>query len=196
MMFYRGQAVQVEVSRFGKLGASVDIVGIGHDSNLIADDEVPLGTGLILQSEIKYFRQSRNGVDVLRGEVLPGFVEHVRVEKKQTEEDGEDDESTTTTKILIDVSLRPPGVAKLTGLAEQIMERLSLSQAAQSSSSNNNNNTNNYSSLNVGDKSSPEEIAREFPGASKTAFKKAVAGLYKEGKVKPEAYSITLMERE
>jgi predicted RNA-binding protein (virulence factor B family) len=46
----------------------------------------------------------------------------------------------------------------------------------------------------VGDKSSPEEIQNEFPGASKASFKRAVSTLYKEGKVQPGPYSIQLMK--
>jgi predicted RNA-binding protein (virulence factor B family) len=45
----------------------------------------------------------------------------------------------------------------------------------------------------VGDKSSPEDIQSEFPGASKASFKRAVATLYREGKVQPGPYSIQLM---
>jgi hypothetical protein len=44
------------------MGASVSI-----DNNV--------ATGLILQREIKLFRDSRDGVDVEVGEVLEGFVE-------------------------------------------------------------------------------------------------------------------------
>jgi predicted RNA-binding protein (virulence factor B family) len=48
--------------------------------------------------------------------------------------------------------------------------------------------------LPVGDKSSPEEIQNEFPGASKASFKRAVATLYKERKVQPSPYSIQLVD--
>ena len=48
--------------------------------------------------------------------------------------------------------------------------------------------------LNIGDKSTPKEIDTEFPVTSQSAFKKAVSSLYKQGKVKPGPYSITLMK--
>ena len=50
--------------------------------------------------------------------------------------------------------------------------------------------------LNIGDKSAPEDIARLFPGTSKSAFKKAVSLLYKQGKVQPGPNSIQLVSKE
>lgn len=47
--------------------------------------------------------------------------------------------------------------------------------------------------MNVGDKSTPEEINAIFPGASKSAFKKGVAALYKRGLVTPGPNSVSLM---
>ena len=50
----RGDKIQVEVISFGPLGASVVVVGKGHEqSNLIAADDEPLGSGLISQKEIR-----------------------------------------------------------------------------------------------------------------------------------------------
>lgn len=46
--------------------------------------------------------------------------------------------------------------------------------------------------LSVGDKSSPDEINRIFPGVSKSVFKKAVGALYKKGLVDPQPKSISL----
>jgi hypothetical protein len=46
--------------------------------------------------------------------------------------------------------------------------------------------------LNVGDKSSPGDIAYEFPGVSKASFKRAVGTLYRLGKIEPGPHSITL----
>lgn len=78
--FQVGDKIQVEVISFGPLGASVSVVGMGHgdDVNLLPVDAEPYGTGLIVQQEISYFRQARGNVDVVRGEVLPGFVQKVR----------------------------------------------------------------------------------------------------------------------
>lgn len=100
--------MQIEVLSFGPLGASVDIVGLGHSpDNLIPETEPPLGKGLVLQKEIHYFRQGRNNVDVIKGEVLPAYVEKVR-------EDGR-----------MDIALRTPGgKAKAQEVGKLILERL------------------------------------------------------------------------
>lgn len=78
--FKIGDKIQVEVMSFGPLGASVAVVGLGHggDVSLLPVDAEPYGEGLILQQEIVYFRQSRDNVDVVRGEVLPAFVHKIR----------------------------------------------------------------------------------------------------------------------
>jgi predicted RNA-binding protein (virulence factor B family) len=49
--------------------------------------------------------------------------------------------------------------------------------------------------LNIGEKSPPAEISREFPGVSKSVFKKALGGLYKKGLVKPGPDQIELMKK-
>ncbi|KAL7473459.1 hypothetical protein ACHAXS_013918 [Conticribra weissflogii] len=172
--FKRGDKIQVEVIKFGPLGASVDV--IAHNSHDPADciprDEPALGRGMVLQSEINYFRRGRGGVDVVRYEILPAYVENIREEKFRDEFDQE------VVDVRLDVSLRPPGgKAKAVELGEQILEKLNEAGG----------------SLGVGDKSSPQEIDKIFPGASKGAFKKAVAGLYKKGLVSPGPNSISLM---
>lgn len=136
------------------MGASVDIVGLGHDeANALPPEAPPLGKGLVLQREIHYFRQKRDNVDVILGEVLPAYVERVR------EESGR-----------VDVSLRViGGKAKADEVSELILERLEELGGT----------------LELGDKSSPEAIAQEFPGVSKASFKRALSALYKEGKVQP-----------
>lgn len=75
-----GDKIQVEVLSFGPLGASVGVVGIGHDDSdqLLPVDAEPYAMGLISQKEIAYFRQSRGNVDVVRGEVLPAYVQKIR----------------------------------------------------------------------------------------------------------------------
>lgn len=108
--FKAGDKVQVEVLSFGPLGASVHVIGRGHgdDAILLGSDEEPLGTGLILQKEISYFRQARNMVDVVRGEILPGHVQNVR------EEDGK-----------LDIGLRAfGGKAKAQEVGDVILEML------------------------------------------------------------------------
>ena len=163
--FRRGDSIQVEVVSFGPLGASVDVVGIGHSpDSVIAETEPPLGQGLVLQREIHYFRQARNNVDVVKGEVIPAYVEKVR-------EDGR-----------MDICLRKPGgKAKAEDVGKLILERLEWNPTGR---------------LQVGDKSSPEDISKEFPGVSKGAFKKAVAALYKKGLVQPGPGSIELIKKD
>ena len=81
--FRPGDAIQVQVMSFGPLGASVDVIGASHaDEDLISEQAPPLAQGLILQKEISYFRQARNNVDVVRGEILPAYVERVRDDQK------------------------------------------------------------------------------------------------------------------
>lgn len=160
--FKSGDKIQVEVISFGPLGASVEVIGCGHgEEDLISEDQPALGQGLILQKEISFFRQGRQNVDVVRGEVLPAYVERVR-------ENGR-----------IDISLRAfGGKAKADEVSQQILNRLESASGGI---------------LEVGDKSPPEVVAREFPGVSKSSFKRAVANLYKAGKVKPGPDSITLI---
>lgn len=173
-VFQSGDQIQVEVIYFGPLGASVDIVAHkSHDpSDCLGQDEPALGRGMILQQEIDYFRRGRGGTDIVKYEVLPAYVENVR------EVEIEDDDGESGMEVRLDVSLRPPGgKAKAEELGERILQQLKDSGGA----------------IEVGDKSSPEEINEMFPGASKGAFKKAVSGLYRRGLVTPGPNSTTLM---
>lgn len=156
--FRRGMNVIIEVMSFGPMGASVDVVATSHDHNdVIQESEKAIGVGLISQQEIRYFRASRNGLDVALGEILKAYVTDVR-------DDGK-----------LAIGLRPfGGKGKATELGAMIMERLESD-----------------GNVPVGDKSQPNEIEKLFPGASKSAFKKAVAALYKEQKVMPGPYSVS-----
>jgi len=168
--FKKGDLVLVEVIYFGPLGASVDVVAHNsHDpSDCITQDEPALGRGMILQQEINYFRKGRGGVDVVKFEVLPGYFENAR---EVMNHDGD-------MEVRLDISLRPPGGrAKAEDLSRQILRKLKELDGP----------------LDVGDKSSPEEINQVFPGASKGAFKKAVSNLYRRGLVSPGRKSTTLM---
>jgi len=158
----RGNPIQVEVTRFGPLGASVEVIAKSHDENdLIPPDEPPLAYGLVLQQEIGYFRAARGGLDVVVGEILPAYVNWVR-------DDGK-----------VDITLRKPGgKGKAEDLSKTILEKIKKSPGGE---------------VQVGDKSSPQDINRVFPGASKAQFKRAVALLYKKGLVRPGATSTTLM---
>jgi hypothetical protein len=110
--FQPGDKIQVEVISFGPMGASVEIIAASHDpDDLIPEDQPPLALGLILQKEIAYFRQSRDNVDVVRGEVLPAYVERVRPETNR-----------------VDVGLRAfGGKAKAEEVSKMILERLEYS---------------------------------------------------------------------
>ena len=48
--------------------------------------------------------------------------------------------------------------------------------------------------LDVGDKSSPEEISAALPGLSKSVFKNAVGNLYRAKKVVPGRHEVRLAE--
>jgi hypothetical protein len=163
--FRRYDKIQVEVVRFGKLGASVEVIGLGHkEEDCIGEEEPALGLGLILQREIQYFRYGRGGLDVIVGEVLPAYVERVR-------EDGR-----------LDISLRDPGgKGKADTIGSAIMAKLRETEDG---------------TLDIGDKSTPDEINAVFPGTSKGAFKKAVAALYKKGLVQPGKNTITLLSKD
>ncbi|QSR43290.1 nucleotide-binding protein [Aeromonas dhakensis] len=75
----------------------------------------------------------------------------------------------------LDLTLQKPGVARLDDAGEQILARLKKQGG----------------SLAVGDKSEPELIYKLL-GMSKGTFKKAIGGLYKQGKLVIDDYSITL----
>jgi len=164
--FRPGDKILVEVVNFGPLGASVEVIGLGHGDDvplLPADAPDAYGYGLILQKEISYFRSARNNVDVVRGEILPAYVQKVRVE------DGK-----------LDISLRSfGGKAKSLDAGARILERLEEAGGR----------------LDIGEKSTPQEINDEFPGFSKSVFKKALGGLYKKGLVKPGPKVIELIEK-
>ena len=79
----------------------------------------------------------------------------------------------------LDIGLRAfGGKAKAEELSSQIISRLQSAPGG---------------TLPIGDKSSPEEINKEFPGVSKAVFKKAIGALYKQGVVAPSPNSITLL---
>lgn len=161
--FRKGDLIQVEVVRFGPLGASVEIVS--HNSHaeedLLPEDDEPLGYGLILQSEIAYFRAARRGVDVVKGEILPAYVDWERNDGK------------------VDITLRKPGgKGKAEDLGNIILEKLKESESNE---------------IPIGDKSTPESINQLIPGASKASFKRAVASLYKKKLVQPGKFTTKLM---
>ena len=156
-LFKRGQQIEVTVQQFGPLGASVYI----NNGSVEAK-------GLILQSEINYFRERRyvnteNDGDVLIGEILPAFVERVR-------DDGK-----------IDVALRPVGVTRIEVVGDMIMDALEGSPSG---------------TIPIGDKSSPGDISAYIHGISKKDFKNAIGTLYRSGKVLPGKLETALIPEE
>lgn len=165
-IFQPGTKIQVEILTFGVLGASVDVVGINSHNmdDIISENEPAIATGLILQKEISYYRQSRNMIDVVRGEILPAYIEKVRIPGPIPQ---------------LDICLRPfGGKAKADELSDSILQELN----------------NNDGILLIGDKSSPIDINDIFPGISKNTFKKTLSALYKQQLIEqPEPYRISLI---
>lgn len=93
------------------------------------------------------------------GQRITGYVKKVRAGEK------------------IDLSLQPPGYAKVEGLAERILKQLQANQGF----------------LALTDKSPPERIYQLF-GCSKKAYKMAVGRLYKERRIRIEADGIHLLD--
>mgnify|MGYP001962509966 CR=1 FL=1 len=155
--FKRGQEIEVTILQFGPLGASAII----NDENIEAK-------GLILQSEINYFRERRfvneeNDGDVLVGEIIPAYVERIR-------EDGK-----------VDIALRPVGITRIEIVGDMIMDALEGSPSGK---------------IPIGDKTSPGDIGAYIHGISKSDFKNAVGSLYRNGKVSPGKYETTLIPEE
>ncbi|CAB9509464.1 Rna binding s1 [Seminavis robusta] len=168
--FNPGEKVLVEVVSFGPLGASVHVVVAGSHApqDLPPEDaEWPiLGVGLITQQELAYFRDSRDTLEVVLGEVLPAYIERIR------DTDGK-----------MAIALRAfGGRAKARDVGQQILDVLAESDQGV---------------FPLGDKSSPADIAQQFPGVSKSTFKKALSALYKQGAIdKPQANEIRLLPTE
>lgn len=127
----------------------VDDFKTGQKVSLLIADQTDLGFkaivnhrywGLLYQNEL--FQPLKKGLK------LDGYIKQIRDDKK------------------IDLTLNPPGYAKIDPLAEQILNRLRTAGGR----------------LPLGDKSPPEAIYKEF-GASKKAFKQALGALYKQQQI-------------
>ena len=112
-------------------------------------------------------------VDVVRGEILPAYVEKVRDDLISSD--------TNTGIPKLDISLRAYGGKAKTDEASQFL--LDALYATPDGV------------LPIGDKSTPTDIAKYFPGTSKGTFKKAVASLYKQQIVQPSPFSVQLIEQ-
>jgi predicted RNA-binding protein (virulence factor B family) len=98
------------------------------------------------------------------GRVITGRPQTAWV--KQVREDGK-----------LDLTLQKPGMANVEDAGERILTRIKKQGG----------------SLALGDKSEPELIYKLL-GMSKGTFKKAIGGLYKQGKIVIEAHAITLVK--
>ncbi len=161
--FKRGENVEATILGFGPLGASVVIhkkEGGGEESNSDEDMEEE-GRGLILQQEVTFWSALNNGQPDI-GETLNAYILNVR-------EDGK-----------LDVTLRPVGYDKVLAARERIL-------AAVQGSSATINGQEEQGWLEVGPKSSPDDIWGQLPGMSKGEFKTAAGKLINEGAVILEA---------
>lgn len=163
-----GDKVLIEIVQFGPLGGTANVVASGHRPQDLPpeDEEWPvLAIGLISQRELGYFRDQRRGMDVVLGEVLPGWVERVRDSDRK-----------------VTIGLRAfGGKQKAQDVGQQILQLLKEDPSGV---------------LDLGDKSSPADIAVAFPGVSKSNFKKAVSALFKQEVInKPQPYEIALSSK-
>jgi hypothetical protein len=152
--FKRGDAVDVTIFRFGKLGGSV----------LINDG---IARGLILQKEIDIFRKRRGGEDVVLGEKLVGYIERIRNASDNVLDRQKNDEMKGN-EYRVDISLRPLDLNRILDNAKWILTTLDMAYDMR---------------LPIGDKSSPEEISKFFYRMSRSEFKDALGRLYREGKI-------------
>lgn len=121
----------------------------GDKVSLLVTEETPLGwLAVVDQAHRGRLHRSEADRPPEIGETLEGYVLALRP-------DGN-----------LDLSLHPPGAARVEGLVGQILDRLHREGGR----------------MNLGDRSPPEEIREAF-GCSKKAFKKALGTLYRERKV-------------
>jgi RNA recognition motif-containing protein len=81
----------------------------------------------------------------------------------------------------VDVSLRPILRSRIEQNKAQVLEALREGTGGM---------------INVGDKSTPEDIAGWFKGMTKSDFKNAIGSLYKDGLIIPDKHSTTLVPKE
>jgi hypothetical protein len=145
--FAIGNKIKVKIKRFGKIGASVEIVE-SFDSSSKTDDVV---TGMILNQEIEYLNKVRvsSGIkDSLKvDDIIDGYILYVRNDGK------------------LDISTRLVGYHKIEDAREKLLQLLEVSPTH---------------TINLGDKSSPEDITKILKGVSKAVFKGAVGALLRE----------------
>ena len=194
---HNAERCEAEIVSFGPLGASVAVHQSNcrgasppldtlidlrtHRSVVVEFRDGRFGEGLVLQKELQYLRESRRGAGAEMGEMVSAFAA-----------------PSPTVEGKYDVFLRPPSAeGKNRDAAASIpvwksphaidamlsTHRLILAELERRGGK-----------LDVGDKSSPEEISAALPGLSKSVFKNAVGNLYRAKKVVPGRHEVRLAE--
>ena len=175
---HNAERCEAEIVSFGPLGASV----AAHKSNCRGASP-PLDTLIDLRthrSVVVEFRDGRFG----EGLVLQKELQYLRESRRGAgAEMGEMVSAfaapSPTVEGKYDVFLRPPSAeGKNRDAAALILAELERRGGK----------------LDVGDKSSPEEISAALPGLSKSVFKNAVGNLYRAKKVVPGRHEVRLAE--
>ena len=175
---HNAERCEAEIVSFGPLGASVAV----HKSNCRGASP-PLDTLIDLRthrSVVVEFRDGRFG----EGLVLQKELQYLRESRRGAgAELGEMVSAfaapSPTVEGKYDVFLRPPSAeGKNRDAAALILAELERRGGK----------------LDVGDKSSPEEISAALPGLSKSVFKNAVGNLYRAKKVVPGRHEVRLAE--
>ena len=175
---HNAERCEAEIVSFGPLGASVAV----HKSNCRGASP-PLDTLIDLRthrSVVVEFRDGRFG----EGLVLQKELQYLRESRRGAgAELGEVVSAfaapSPTVEGKYDVFLRPPSAeGKNRDAAALILAELERRGGK----------------LDVGDKSSPEEISAALPGLSKSVFKNAVGNLYRAKKVVPGRHEVRLAE--
>ncbi len=138
------------------LNALNPLCSVGQEVTLLIQERTPMGfMAIVNQSFRGLIHESQIQRPLQVGDTVPGFIAAVK-------EDGK-----------IDLSLEPVGYGRVTGLSQQILEKLEAAGGR----------------IDIGDKSSPEKIQRAF-GTSKKAFKQAIGALYRNRRIRVSADSI------
>ena len=175
---HNAERCEAEIVSFGPLGASVAV----HKSNCRSASP-PLDTLIDLRthrSVVVEFRDGRFG----EGLVLQKELQYLRESRRGAgAEMGEMVSAfaapSPTVEGKYDVFLRPPSAeGKNRDAAALILAELERRGGK----------------LDIGDKSSPEDIAAILPGLSKSVFKNAVGNLYRAKKVVPGRHEVRLAE--
>ena len=158
--FRTGLPIMVEVMSFGPLGASVMVIGKGETHDAAKTKLTDSATPLA--TGLIYQNEIRYFREGRRNvDVVIGEILPAYVEKVR--EDGK-----------LDVALRViGGRARVDKWSDDVLLRLK-----------------ELGEIPVGNKSTPMEIAHEFPGMSKSDFKKCIGALFEKKLVFPFSYSV------